>query len=141
MNRRKFLELGVAGGVAALTLPTLARAGSNHARKTLIPAGGIYYTAATPGRWSSKAKPHLPIIEKSGQEIQVVTPHAMKAHAHYITKHVLLDEHFTFIAERVFDPVKDMQALSKFELKGYSGTLYVVSHCNLHDSWLNSITI
>ena len=140
MDRRKFIQLGAAGGVAAIALPQIAQANA-HGHQTQVPAGGMFYTSAQPGRWNKKVKPHLPIIEIAENRIQVTTNHPMAAHGHYITKHVLLDKDFKYLTEKVFDPNSDKKAISAFNMKRYKGTLYVVSHCNLHDSWLNDITI
>ena len=141
MDRRKFVRLGVAGGVAALFAPAVATAGKSSGSLSTNMAGGIYYTAANPGRWGKKVSGHLPMIEKGAGKIQVVTGHAMTAHAHYITKHMLLDNNFNFLTEVMFDPTKDKAPKSVFDTSKYSGTLYVVSHCNKHDAWINSVTL
>ena len=108
-------------------------------------AGGVYYTKEAPGRWTKKAPTHVPEIEKKAAggkiEIHVVTHHGMKAWEHYIVKHMLLDKDFKFIAEKLFDPTKDKKPESTFTLDSYSGPLYAVSMCNLHDVWVNVITI
>ena len=140
MDRRNFIRLGVTGGVAALAAPTISTAATSSVMSSSM-AGGIFYTQANPGRWSKKVSGHLPMIEKGKGQIQVVTGHEMNAHKHYITKHVLLDKDFNFMKEVLFDPTKDKAAKSTFAVKGYNGTLYVLSHCNKHDTWLNSISI
>jgi len=142
MDRRNFVRLGVAGGVAALFAPTSAIAGSkSSAGLGSNMAGGLYYTSANPGRWGKKVGSHLPMIEKGAGKIQAVTGHGMTAHAHYITKHILLDGDFNFLQEVLFDPTKDRVAKSEFITSKYNGTLYVVSHCNKHDAWVNSVTL
>ena len=65
----------------------------------------------------------------------------MKAYEHYIVKHVLLDSNHKFLDEHLFDPTKDMAAISTFTLQGYSGMLYVLSLCNKHDLWLNGTEV
>ncbi len=144
MNRRNFIQLGVSAGVAAIALPKLSMAGSAGSAQHSM-AGGVFYTKAYPGRWSKKAAPHLPVIEqqKNGQQlqIQVITPHEMKKHIHYITKHTLLDQDYHFLAEFLFDPIKHASAVSNFTLDNYQGKLYALSHCNKHDTWLSAITV
>lgn len=140
MDRRHFIRLGVVGGVAALTTPAIVTAKGSTPLNSAM-AGGLFYTQANPGRWSKKAAGHLPMIEKGAGQIQVVTGHEMNPYKHYITKHVLLDKDFRFMSEVVFDPAKDKAARSTFDIKGYSGPLYVLSNCNKHDTWVNTITI
>ncbi len=141
MDRRNFVRLGVAGGVAALFAPAVANAGKSSGALSSNMAGGIYYTAANPGRWGKKINGHLPMIEKGDGQIQVITGHEMNAHSHYITKHILLDGDFNYITEVLFDPIKDKAPKSVFNTSKYNGTVYVVSHCNKHDAWVNSITL
>lgn len=137
MDRRTFVRLAVAGSGAGIIAPKAVLAG--------IPdnpmAGGVYYTKEAPGRWSGKEKTHLPVIEIKSSEgsktVQILTPHEMKGHEHYIVKHILLDKNFRFLNEKLFDPAKDSSPVSSFPLGDYSGALYALSVCNLHDSWLN----
>jgi len=65
----------------------------------------------------------------------------MNAYQHYIVKHILLDQDFNFIAEKLFDPTKDKIAVSDFNINNYKGTIHVLSVCNKHDTWLNSTVI
>ncbi|VAW98507.1 hypothetical protein MNBD_GAMMA21-2200 [hydrothermal vent metagenome] len=141
MDRRNFIHLAAAGGVAALFAPAVAVAGNAATALNTRMAGGVYYTAANPGRWSKKVSGHLPMIEKGDGKIQVVTGHAMTAHSHYITKHMLLDNNFNFLTEIMFDPIKQKAPQSEFDISKYNGTIYVVSHCNKHDAWVNSVTL
>jgi len=141
MDRRNFVRLGVAGGVAALFAPTVATAGTASGALSSNMAGGIYYTASNPGRWGKKVSSHLPMIEKGTGKIQVITGHGMTAYDHYITKHTLLDSNFNYLTEVMFDPTKHKAPKSEFDTSKYSGTLYVISHCNKHDAWVNSISI
>lgn len=140
MDRRHFIRFGLAGIGAGIVAPqiTLAAAQANG-------AGGIYYTKDAPGRWSAKAAGHLPHLQKqksgTGTIIEVATGHEMKGYEHYIVKHILLDKQFNFIAEHMFDPAKDKQALSNFTLTNYSGAVYALSVCNRHDTWLNLIEV
>lgn len=141
MDRRHFVRLVATGSCAAIVAPRSVMA----AMPEQSLAGSVYYTADAPGRWASKAKTHLPVIEvgKTGGNatVQIVTPHEMKGYEHYIVKHILFDRQFGFLHEKVFDPTNDTSPLSTFPLGDYRGTVYVLSVCNLHDSWLNSAEV
>jgi superoxide reductase len=141
MHRRNFIRWSLAGIGSSLFIPASVL-GKNAACE---PAGNIYYTKDSPGRWKDKVAGHLPSIgiEKSGEKItiKVVTSHEMKAYEHYIVKHVLLDQDYKFIDEHLFNPDKESAAISTFTLKHYSGTIHALSLCNKHDLWLNSATV
>jgi len=138
MDRRALLKLGLAGAAAA-SLPKTASAGGMGMGHM---AGGVYYTQKNPGRWSKKIGGHLPSVEvMTGGKVKVVTGHAMKAHEHYIVKHMLLDKDFNFVAENMFDPTKDKAAVSTFDLGSYKGEIHVLSVCNKHDTWMNSAMV
>lgn len=142
MERRQFIRLGLSGLGAGIIAPQVTLAGVSHATSM---AGGVYYTKDAPGRWSKKISGHVPHIEvqKSGKDalVEVITGHEMKGFEHYIVKHILLDKDFKFIKEHMFNPNKDLQALSKFVLNGYSGPVYALSVCNKHDTWLNMVEV
>ncbi|MDI1231518.1 MAG: desulfoferrodoxin family protein [Methylobacter sp.] len=141
MERRDFIRLSVASVGAGIIAPTIALADSSK------PAVGadIYYTKEAPGRWSEKVATHLPNIEieKAGGKVtvKIVTAHEMKGYEHYIVKHVLLDQNYKFIDEKLFDPTKDQAAISTFTLHDYSGPIYALSLCNKHDLWLNGTEV
>ncbi|MGW8309562.1 MAG: desulfoferrodoxin family protein [Thiogranum sp.] len=141
MNRRRFIGFGIAGVGGAALAPKLALAGVSDSPM----AGGVYYTAEAPGRWSKKVLSHLPQIEVAKQEqsttVRVLTRHTMEKCDHYIVKHVVLDKDFTFVAEKRFKPLEDEEPLSEFVLGEYSGRIYVLSVCNQHDTWLNSADV
>ena len=103
-------------------------------------AGGLYYTKEKPGRWQDVKASHIPIVNKSLNFLEVTTPHEMRGFEHYIIKHIVLDKKFRIISEKSFDPSKD-RAYSKHNISGYSETLYVLSICNLHDTWLEPVNI
>jgi len=135
MDRRCFIRLSALGAATGIIAPTAVLA------STSSMAGGIYYTMESPGRWSKKVGGHLPniTISKSslGTSIEVVTPHGMSGYEHYIIKHVVLNDKFEFIDEKMFDPLKDKTPISQFSLGSYSGRIHVLSACNKHDTWLN----
>ena len=145
MDRRHFLKAGMGGaaaGVAATMLPQQLMAGDAPAGM----AGGVYYTADNPGRWSKKVGSHIPRLEKvAGADgsltIKVMTKHGQHGYKHYIVKHQLLDANYGFLAETMFDPDKD-EAESEYKLPaGYKGKVYAVSLCNKHDLWLDGIEV
>jgi len=137
MDRRDFIRFGMAGVGGAVVAPTLAFAGAAESPM----AGGVYHTADAPGRWSKKVLSHLPNIKVAKQEqgttIQVLTRHTFEEYDHYIIKHMVLDKDFGFVAENFFNPLKDKEPLSEFSLGSYQGTIYVLSVCNVHDTWMN----
>ena len=141
MERRDFIGLSMAGVSASLVSPKFAVAGNDEQAM----AGGVFYTKQNPGRWSKKVAGHLPTIEINQVDgkvrIQVSTAHGMDGYQHYIVKHVLLDQDYNFLNERMFDPMKDKSAISTFTLDNYKGPVYVLSMCNKHDVWLNSVEI
>lgn len=139
MNRRHFIKTTLTGAAVSSLASGFARA------DTASPSaeGSIYYTRSKPGRWAQKAEGHLPRIEieKNGTDIKVkvTTAHEMRGHDHYIIKHVVLDEQYGFIAEKLFDPSRDTVPVSEFTLKQpEGGKIHVLSLCNLHDLWLSS---
>lgn len=108
-------------------------------------AGGIFLTSEAPGRWSKKVNSHLPNIEvekgAAGSRILVETRHTVEGYTHYIVKHQVLDRDYRFLAEHMFDPLKEEHPLSTFDLADYSGPIYVLSVCNIHDTWMNAAQI
>ncbi|MBL4762819.1 MAG: twin-arginine translocation signal domain-containing protein [Gammaproteobacteria bacterium] len=139
MDRRSFIRLSALGVAAGIIAPRSVLASAANM------AGGVYYTKDAPGRWSKKVGGHLPIISiakaSSLATIEVVTAHGMTGYEHYIVKHMVLNDHFEFMAEKMFDPMKDKAPISQFELGHYSGRIHVLSVCNKHDTWLNSVTL
>lgn len=135
MNRRGFIRLSALGAATGIIAPTAVLA------STATMAGGVYYTKDAPGRWSKKVGGHLPNISiskgNSGTSIEVVTSHGMSGYEHYIIKHTILNAQFKFIAENMFDPMKDKAPISQFNLGNYTGRIHVLSACNKHDTWLN----
>jgi superoxide reductase len=140
INRRQAMVMAGAGALAFASGATPAAASDDNLRGALQAlAGKIFYSTDRPGRWKGKEKGHSPLIkvDKDGSNVLVraATQHPMDAD-HYIIKHILMDQQLNLIDEQVFDKVFDMPR-SRFELQGYSGRIYVVSMCNLHDNWVN----
>lgn len=73
--------------------------------------------------------------------MKVITGHEMKGYEHYIIKHVILDRNYAFLDEHLFDSMQDKAPVSTFTPPGYSGTLYALSVCNLHDTWLSQVVV
>ena len=140
MDRRGFIRIASIGAAAGVVTPVAAFAECNDKM-----AGGVFYTKDAPGRWSNKVGGHLPSIEssKNGADtiVKVITAHEMNGFKHYIVKHVILDQDYKFVAETLFDPLKDKAPISEFNLGSYSGTVYALSVCNKHDTWLNSAEV
>jgi len=140
MQRRDFINLGLVSAGVGLVAPGVAIAGK---KQNL--AGGVYYTEKNPGRWAKKVAGHLPNIEIKNKgskvDVTVTTAHGMDGYEHYIVKHVLLDQNYKFLDEKMFDPMKDKVPVSSFTLENYKGYLHVLSMCNKHDVWLKGVKI
>ena len=103
-------------------------------------AGSLYYTADKPGRWKDIIESHIPVISKKDHHIEIITNHEMRGFEHYIIKHIVFDKEFNLISEINFDPSRTL-AKSTHSIVGYYEKVYVLSICNLHDSWLNVFTL
>ena len=139
MKRRGFIQVSTLGAASSILVPQTVLA------STTSMAGGLYYTKESPGRWNKKVGGHLPDISvakgKSGTTIEVKTAHGMTGYEHYIVKHIVLNDKYEFINEKMFDPMKDKAAISQFSLGDYTGRIYALSVCNKHDTWLASSEI
>lgn len=142
MDRRSFIRIGMAGVATSIIAPKIVLAGAlNNKISSNDMAGGLYYTKDSPGRWKLKAGSHSPILRKTESGIEIITGHPMIEKKHWILKHVLLDENFQFIDQKLFNPERDKTAISNFELGSESRVVYALSVCNLHDSWLNVLEV
>ena len=103
-------------------------------------AGSFYYTKSKPGDNENVVQSHSPLLEINENTLSVYTPHEMKGYDHYIIKHIVLDNRFNIISEKVFDPSKETP-ISKHNIMGYEDKLYVLSVCNNHDTWVDVIKI
>ena len=139
ITKRKFLlSMGIFS-VFLRPLNLLSNENNDYLLKGPL-AGSLYYTKEKPGRWQDVKASHIPIVNKSLNFLEVTTPHEMRGFEHYIIKHIVLDKKFRIISEKSFDPSKD-RAYSKHNISGYSETFYVLSICNLHDTWLEPVNI
>ncbi len=103
-------------------------------------AGSFYYTKKKPGKWKDIAQSHIPALEIKKNTLIVSTLHEMKGYDHYVIKHIILDKKFNIISEKIFDPSIE-NAVSEHNITGYSDRLYVLSVCNKHDVWLQTIKL
>ncbi len=144
MKRRDFMRLGLVGA-GLMTLQAAPSLATETKNTPLVGAGGLFYTKENAGRWVGKEGTHFPTAEiqklAGGVSIKVTTAHEMNGFEHYIVKHVLLDKNFQFLNEHFFNPNVDKAAISTFALPNYTGTLHILSLCNKHDLWLNSIEL
>lgn len=141
MHRRLFLKgFGLIGVASSTALPKIAMAGGLLDPMNSKLAGSLFYTMEMPGRWTGKEAGHVPMIERSGNMIEVTTGHEMDGYTHYIVKHILLDENLDFVAETIFDPDVDAP-ISTYDVTGMRSALYAVSLCNKHDAWLNRLAL
>jgi superoxide reductase len=140
MQRREFIKVATAGSVAGVIAPQWVMA-EEVSLPELMGAGGLFYTKDNPGRWAKKVGGHLPYLTVESKTdgkvtLKVETDHVMMAYKHYIVKHTLLDAEFQFLDDHLFNPETEEEPISMHTLE-YTGTVYVVSHCNKHDAWLN----
>lgn len=141
MNRRALMRMGLLGTATAVFAPRVVLASESVVNPFQSPlAGSIFYTADAPGRWAGKQGGHVPMIERTGSAIEVTTGHPMDGYNHYIIKHVILDQHFAFVREIMFDPAKD-SPVSEHDIAGLEHVVYAVSLCNKHDAWLNALEL
>lgn len=141
MHRRLFLKgLGLIGVASSIAAPKIALADGMLDPMNSNLTGSLFYTMEAPGRWAGKEAGHVPMIERSGNMIEVTTGHEMDGYTHYIIKHILLDENLEFVAETMFDPQTDAP-ISTYDISGMDTALYMVSLCNKHDAWLNRLAL
>jgi len=140
MQRRVFVKsIGLVSVGAIAATPQVALAGNVNPMLSPL-AGALYYTQAAPGRWAGKEGGHVPKIERNGNTIQATTGHEMDGHTHYIVKHILMDKNLEFAAEKLFDPENE-SPISEHDITGMKEMVFVVSLCNKHDAWLNSLLL
>ena len=109
-------------------------------------AGSVYFTRDAPGIWASEVDRHLPAIKTESAPglttaVTIRTPHPMDGYRHYILKHKLLDARFRLLSQKTFNPERDHPVSHHVLPAGYSGPIYAVSICNLHDIWIEGIVV
>ncbi len=131
MHRRQ-LAKSVAVAAAAAMIPIAARAEAD-------PMENIVFTASDPGHWADVKKLHVPIITVSGGVMNVRTPHPMSK-PHFIVSHTVILAGGKFLDRKTFTYLD--QPVSKHTLPaGYRGIVTVTSTCNLHDFWMETISV
>jgi superoxide reductase len=131
-SRRDLARLAVTGAAAAVALP-VASAQAADSDTNLI------FTKENPAHWAGKEATHVPQVTVSGSMLMVKTPHPM-SDAHFIVSHSVVLDGGKYLDRKVFTP-KDTPE-SMFTLPaGYKGKVTVASTCNLHDWWVNTITV
>ena len=133
-SRRTFIKSSVVtASIIAMSRVLPAQASGNV-------FSGIVYTKNNPGKWEKKVGSHLPSITVEGSKVTLDTKHPM-SEKHYIVRHTLVLENGTVAGSKTFYPdVK--KAISSYELPaGYKGKIYGTSFCNLHDFWVNEVTV
>jgi len=154
MQRRRWLKwVALLPGVTCYAPFALADENKAHLKEmpakfsTVWPSleGVLVFTKEKPGRWIDKVGSHLPSMTLLRKDekiiITVMTMHEMQSE-HFIVKHLLLDQHFSLIGEKIFLPQSHQVAQSVHFLESsYQGVLFAVSICNKHDVWLESLVV
>jgi superoxide reductase len=133
MQRRNFGARALGAGALLASLPLAARAAKSGRWTNII------FTKDNPGHWSAMESLHVPELTLTGQTLTVHTPHPMSAE-HYIVSHTVVLADGKFLDRKTFTPTD--QPVSTHTLPdGYKGEVLVTSTCNLHDFWLERLTV
>jgi superoxide reductase len=133
MKRRDLVITAVTGTAATVTLPRRAEAAAPDGWTNVI------FTENNLGHWKGMQERHVPVVQVNGDKISIRTPHPM-SEAHYIVSHSVVLADGTFIDRKTFS-WKD-QPVSEHSLPaGYKGSVTVTSTCNVHDLWIEIVTI
>jgi superoxide reductase len=133
MQRRSFGARALAGGALVAALPLAAKAASGQHWKNLV------FTKSDPGHWSAMESLHVPVLTTSGQTLTVHTPHPMSP-AHYIVSHTVVLEGGVFLDRKTFTPADEPTSTHTLPA-GYHGDVMVTSTCNLHDFWVETLSV
>lgn len=129
-------------GKSALLGLLVASGGALSARAATAakdPNENIIFTGADPAHWAGKEATHVPTATVAGSALTVKTPHP-QSDTHFIVSHSVILADGTYLGRAVFTP-KD-EPTSQYTLPaGYKGKVTVTSTCNLHDFWVNTITV
>ena len=136
MQRRNFGAQAVAGAALVASLPLAAQGQAGWRQAGLR---NVVFTKTDTGHWRGVESLHVPVLSVSGQTLTVRTPHPMSA-AHYIVSHTVVLAGGMFLDRTTFTPAD--QPVSTHTLPaGYKGEVIVTSTCNLHDFWLERLSI
>ena len=133
MQRRIFGAQALAGASLAATLPLAARAATGPQWQNLV------FSKMNPGHWTGVESLHVPVLTVAGQTLTVHTPHPMSP-AHYIVSHTVVLEGGVFLDRKTFAPADEPVSVHELPA-GYKGTLMVTSTCNLHDFWVERLSV
>jgi superoxide reductase len=123
----------LAGGALLAALPLAAKAAAGGQWQNVV------FTKTAPGHWSAMESLHVPELTLAGDTLTVRTPHPMSP-AHYIVSHTVVLTDGVFLSRKTFTPADE--PLSTHTLPaGYHGDVLVTSTCNLHDFWLETLTV
>jgi len=131
MQRRNLAGRALAGAAIAAALPLTARAAPR--------AENIVFTAADPGHWAGVEKLHVPVLTVDGSTLTVKTPHPMTA-PHFIVSHTVVLAGGKFLDRKTFTYTDEPVSTHTLPA-GYKGKVTVTSTCNLHDFWVETITV
>ena len=65
----------------------------------------------------------------------------MTGYKHYIVKHMVLDENFQAMSARRSSILGVDKPVSEYDISGLRRTLFAVSLCNLHDTWVSELKL
>jgi superoxide reductase len=134
MDRRTFI-LNSTLAAAATTLSKTALADSELA----LPPENLIFTDKNGGKWQSKIRLHVPMIEVTNNNVKIRTEHG-QSERHYIVRHTLLLDDGTVVGATTFSfndaPMSDYTLPA-----GYKGKIFATSFCNKHDLWLAQATV
>jgi len=131
MQRRQLAGRAIAGAAIAAALPFTARAATYNEN--------IIFTAADPGHWAGVEKLHVPVLTVDGSTLTVKTPHPMTA-PHFIVSHTVVLAGGKFLDRKTFTYTDEPVSTHTLPA-GYKGKVTVTSTCNLHDFWVETITV
>ena len=131
-SRRDLAKLAFTGAAAMAVLP-IAAARAADANTNVI------FTKEDPGHWAGKEATHVPQVTVNGSMLMVKTPHP-QSDAHFIVSHSVVLDGGKYLDRKVFTP-KDAPESMYTLPAGYKGKVIVSSTCNLHDWWVNTITV
>jgi superoxide reductase len=134
MDRRTFLQ----GSSATAALAALSSSVQAVEFRSL-PHENLIFTEENGGKWKSKTRLHLPIIEVESNRIVIRTEHG-QSERHYIVRHTLLLEDGTVAGAKTF--TFNDAPMSEYQLPaGYKGKIFATSFCNKHDLWVAEATV
>ena len=108
-------------------------------KKLILPPENLIFTEKNGGKWKSKTRLHIPIIEVTENKVKIRTEHG-QSERHHIVRHTLLLADGTVVGATTFSfndaPISDYALPT-----GYKGKIFATSFCNMHDLWLAEATV